>query len=339
MRNDRLDILKAIGIILVVWGHITPIFAGYIYTFHMPLFFFVTGFLRFGKKEKPWKTFIWGKFKTTIIPYIGFWIISVVIFNNLYQKIYFNQWFVVGINELKGLLLGGEWLANYSNNFALWYLQLYFIASIVFEIIIRYSKPLLKFILFVGALIVTTPFQTYLPGRPIFHINVLPAALSFMFIGYFINYAVNKGWTKEFESNILVGFLLIVIGWRISTFNFGDISNVKTFLYFVGAILTILGLYIVSSKLINVKALKYVGSRTLYILGLHGITLITTNNIVNFFFYGIDNKIILAIFSVTLSILISCGLYETYFIIKKEIVSLFNTKIVKNTKRNIKKVA
>ena len=42
-RDIRIDILKGIGIILVVWGHATAILIKEICIFHMPLFFFLAG--------------------------------------------------------------------------------------------------------------------------------------------------------------------------------------------------------------------------------------------------------------------------------------------------------
>ena len=47
-RDTVLDITKAIGIILMVMGHLhfsEDVFDKYIYAFHMPLFFIVSGIL------------------------------------------------------------------------------------------------------------------------------------------------------------------------------------------------------------------------------------------------------------------------------------------------------
>lgn len=72
-RIEYIDILKGIGIILVVLGHVTqnkPLFQ-FIYAFHMPLFFFVAGlFLRnkFG--------FIKSHARSLMIPYFSFGFIS-----------------------------------------------------------------------------------------------------------------------------------------------------------------------------------------------------------------------------------------------------------------------
>lgn len=44
-RLDWIDFAKGIGIILVVWAHTRGFFTNYIEQFHMPLFFFVSGYL------------------------------------------------------------------------------------------------------------------------------------------------------------------------------------------------------------------------------------------------------------------------------------------------------
>lgn len=45
-RDKRIDVLRAWGIFLVIAGHLGSPFSGFIYTFHMPLFFFITGYLK-----------------------------------------------------------------------------------------------------------------------------------------------------------------------------------------------------------------------------------------------------------------------------------------------------
>ncbi len=72
-RLDFIDIAKGIGIILVVTGHLLPVAAGLhvlIYSFHMPLFFFLSGFFlgqdqncvscreAIGKQGKLWLKYI-----------------------------------------------------------------------------------------------------------------------------------------------------------------------------------------------------------------------------------------------------------------------------------------
>lgn len=73
VRLEYIDILKGIGIVLVVLGHITKdreLFQ-FIYAFHMPLFFIVSGYFLHEKKN-----FIISQAKSLLIPYFVFGILS-----------------------------------------------------------------------------------------------------------------------------------------------------------------------------------------------------------------------------------------------------------------------
>lgn len=74
------DIAKAICIILVVIGHYVPDYSplwyvsvhDVIYTFHMPLFMFASGFIYMAtKKDIPYKDFLLKKVKRLIVPYLS----------------------------------------------------------------------------------------------------------------------------------------------------------------------------------------------------------------------------------------------------------------------------
>lgn len=74
-----IDIAKAICIILVVIGHYIPethpLWYGemrkVIYTFHMPLFMFASGYIYIAtKKEISYSEFIWRKVKRLMVPYL-----------------------------------------------------------------------------------------------------------------------------------------------------------------------------------------------------------------------------------------------------------------------------
>ena len=82
------DIAKAISIILVVIGHyipdMHPCWYGemrrIIYSFHMPLFMFASGFVYIAtKKEIAYSDFIWGKVKRLMVPYLTVSILVVTI--------------------------------------------------------------------------------------------------------------------------------------------------------------------------------------------------------------------------------------------------------------------
>jgi len=72
MRNSTLDQMKGVGIILMLIGHLfIPYLGRFIFSFHMPLFFLVSGYLYKKKDSLP---MFWTLFKRLMIPYfvLGF---------------------------------------------------------------------------------------------------------------------------------------------------------------------------------------------------------------------------------------------------------------------------
>lgn len=84
-RIDYIDISKAIGIILMIMGHIGfgDVFDYFIHSFHMPLFFFLTGYLY--TKKNNFLKYVLKKVKSLLVPYylfsIVFFIIKTVIYD------------------------------------------------------------------------------------------------------------------------------------------------------------------------------------------------------------------------------------------------------------------
>lgn len=70
IRDNYIDLLKGITIFLVVLGHHDTILTNCIYSFHMPLFFFISGI--FHSNYNSYKKLIVKKVKSLIIPYFIF---------------------------------------------------------------------------------------------------------------------------------------------------------------------------------------------------------------------------------------------------------------------------
>ena len=64
-RDLRIDVLKGIGIICVIWAHLRGYFDMEIYIFHMPLFFFLSGMFYKNRRD-----FIPRRFKSLIVPFL-----------------------------------------------------------------------------------------------------------------------------------------------------------------------------------------------------------------------------------------------------------------------------
>lgn len=104
MRDSTIDIAKGIGIFFVVLGHFT-VFAShlyhYIYLFHMPLFFFISGMFA---KPTSIKDCLTQKGKRLLIPYLFYWIFCQII-QYVGQIILFQNFTLNNIN--KNISVGG----------------------------------------------------------------------------------------------------------------------------------------------------------------------------------------------------------------------------------------
>ncbi len=150
-RMDWLDTVKAIGMILVYIGHCNiPGWNKYIYLFHMPLFFFISGYL--WNKEKNQKldssTFIKKKIKAYIIPYFKIATICFIIYGifiNFFRLGGFTtDFFQQLFKYIYGIFIYSrgtvEWLPQCS---PIWFLTCLFCAEIIYYFIMRMKYPII----------------------------------------------------------------------------------------------------------------------------------------------------------------------------------------------------
>ena len=79
-RMDALDIAKGIGIIFVIFAHVnyTPELLVLIYSFHMPLFFILSGVMFSREKYPTFRAYAAHRWKNLIVPYLLFSFLSLV---------------------------------------------------------------------------------------------------------------------------------------------------------------------------------------------------------------------------------------------------------------------
>ena len=82
--NDRfnyIDAAKAFGMMAVMWGHIhfNDISTYFVYAFHIPLFFFLSGMVFVPEKYGGFKSFVVRKVKSLLVPYVIYSVITWVI--------------------------------------------------------------------------------------------------------------------------------------------------------------------------------------------------------------------------------------------------------------------
>ena len=149
-RLDYLDMTKGLGMILVLIGHlqgdsiftfspyIQPLCV-YIFSFHMPMFFIVSGILQSIKKDeiKPFKDVALSRFKGIMIPYywFSFFYLLVVVAALIkgeiaVQTLYLNIWYV---------------LSGYGMN-VLWFLPALYLGELLFIFLRRRIREEVPFV-------------------------------------------------------------------------------------------------------------------------------------------------------------------------------------------------
>lgn len=102
-RLSWLDVLKGIGIIFVVIGHIyfNRVVYDWLYSFHMARFFFAAGWVY---KEKPIVTDIKRRIKTIVIPYFSFGFLGLIYYQLIERR--FRDSDMSFVDSLFGLFSG-----------------------------------------------------------------------------------------------------------------------------------------------------------------------------------------------------------------------------------------
>lgn len=85
-RNSTVDIIKALAIILMVYGHTFGYLRNYIYLFHMPVFFVVAGYCWKSKHSESIhevEKYVFSRFKRLMLPYFLINFVFIVLHNTL----------------------------------------------------------------------------------------------------------------------------------------------------------------------------------------------------------------------------------------------------------------
>lgn len=190
-------------------------------------------------------------------------------------------------------------MADYTINFPLWFFHALFFADLCMYFIIKLSKYY-KMIIFLFLLFITIPIQTAIPGRPVFHINVLPAALVYMLFGYGVNKLIDL---EDEKLHISFGILLIFLGWYLSCRFGGNIAQIGNLIYYFESFCTILGFWIIFVNIRTIKILEHIGKHSVFILGLHALVLERATEFIDYMkqSIGFENEFVRHILIVALT--------------------------------------
>lgn len=184
-RLQYIDIARGIAIICVILGHLgNPLITRVVFTFHVPLFFFITGYFTSSKRSVC--DFIKNKARTLIVPYMITCMVIILIGT--------LEGFVLGdaLGALKRWSYASVYGAgdSYTEPFyipgigAIWFLWATFWGSIFLRISLNFNKYIR--LLFVAVMFATGYFSTNLFWFPL-SIQAGACAFLFMYTGYLLH--------------------------------------------------------------------------------------------------------------------------------------------------------
>lgn len=320
-RYEFIDLAKGIGILLVILGHITltPNFLRiWLYTFHIPLFFFLSGYVFSGNSD--FKSFILKKIKSLLIPYLFFGLVLVLI----------QIWQSEPLNILN-ILVGFLNLITQKKYLTVWFLSCIFIVNIIMWCIIRFTKgDLYKSLLMSLVIYLIGAFYNFKIGSNLpWNINSAFMMTIFFWSGYSLKCINIENLIMKIKKFFLVIPVLFFINGVLGVINYIIMSHEivdvyynrygNYIIYLFAALSGTLGIFLLAyytrSKF---YIIRYIGQNSLTYYALHqGIALPIVMSIVNQLNFNIRNIFI----KLCLAIIICCGvliiIYPINFILNK----------------------
>lgn len=278
-RDEVIDIVKGIGILAVIVGHMTEFGRQFIFSFHMPLFFLIGGFLY---KPRSLKKCCSEDFKRLIIPYIitaGFIAILMCILS-LVKNMSPSYWIIAALYGSGSQSHTSQFFGDVPSIGAIWFLWAMFWCRLSFQILNVFINRVVTLGL---ACLVISILAVWIDEKIInLPFAILPGLAAIIF--YFSGYAIKKlGGIKTLKPQYAI--LLISI-WMLSTFIPDEPLGLVTCRYPIypinvfGGICGTLSIYVILSiiyKYVNFRLiwapLIWLGEVSLVILCFHIIDL------------------------------------------------------------------
>lgn len=214
VRRKDIDILKGIGILLVVIGHSIPElpnFSNLIYLFHMPLFFYISGI--FFKANKSIQELTDKKLKALILPYFTYLLI-------------FNSKAIIGflVNCIKGIsneklrfygehflnqLYGGSRLTGDLSVF--WFIPCLFFTQIIYALVAKQN-------VYIRMLAISTFYGLAIVNQFIFPEYSLPLAINislFAIVFFHLGHLIKDKLLENSIYNILMVLVILAASYLL----------------------------------------------------------------------------------------------------------------------------
>ena len=281
MRIDFIDNMKALGILLVIIGHLPFLLIDslviLIYSFHMPLFFFISGFL-IGDKLSMFspKKFIRYCLSGYIMPYIIFFCLSLFFFIlALYMRGELNEFSL----QVSSIVLGFFWVTSdtLNVNAVLWYFSAAWttlVFAFIFEklLSIYFCEKSLLLGLFILIIFIGTPL---IHGGLPWNISIVHISLFFVMLGKLSKKYIlivskidkrNYHWLAVISLFSIVSYSSLYNG-RVDLAS--GILGYSNALFIVNAIVMLFCVFFVASSFSATRVAQWLSLRSLIIFPLH----------------------------------------------------------------------
>lgn len=293
--NNRIqwaDFAKAVSVFLVIIGHtaLPHEFRSFIYAFHIPLFFFLSGsFFDFDKYPRA-GAFIKKRALQLIVPYFAYNLITYLIW--VFAGRFTGEDVNMNIPVFEPLL--GVFYGNTNNfflhhNVPMWFLACLFVCEVLFYLIFRKNSNT-QFLITMAVLLIVGYFSSSVFLIPLpWMLNVVAVALVFYAAGYKLKKLAFQAYKNS--QLLLTGLVSLAITILISELNgkieVADADYGNYLLMWIGAFSGILMMVsfsqLISQTRLNLNLLYFTGKSTLTIFALH----LTAGSVIKGFSYFI----------------------------------------------------
>ncbi len=270
-RIHYIDIAKGIAIILVIIGH-TSKFAPtnlvwWLYTFHMPLFFILSGMVFNVEKYKNFKDFFIAKVKSLLIPYFSLcligWFLTMIMDNPTgFLK-------VKTLNKFIGIFLARRRNEYY---FSMWFITTLFVSENFLYIFIKAfkNKKIFLALIFIISAISGSAIIIFYNKGFYWNIDLVPITISFLLIGYFLRIYKEK-FDFSLHKNIILMIILLAANLFTGYINYKNNGRSDLFYstignpiyYYIAALCGSFATILFSKLLKKSRILEYIGRNSL----------------------------------------------------------------------------
>lgn len=274
-----IDTLKGIGVTFVVLGHtvgVSPLILQLIFSFHIPLFFWMSGVVSTGKvRDMPIWEIVQDRARRRLIPYLGFalvsyllWVSCLRFYGTRQEAVHIGLWV-----PLAGIFYGSNVHDFLAPNVVLWFFPCLFSTEVLFALLVRINsrRGLLAGLLVCSMLgyLYTSHFAFRFPWG----VDIALTAVVFYGFGYLARpYILKQPPSRRFFGVVLVLCLITYVAFSLLNTpvaiiigNYGD----NYFFFYAAALAGIIFWALVSAFVSGDRVLNLVGRHTMVIFSLH----------------------------------------------------------------------